>query len=72
MFQVVTNLVSIRGSMGMDTGIVTGKGDAVTGDKPVREGGEDSVFQGIRGQLVGNAGMLTGKFLPLAGFFRRF
>lgn len=40
-FQTVTDLVSIRGSMGMDAGAVTGKCDAVLWDEAVLKGGKD-------------------------------
>ena len=36
-----TDLMPIRGSMGMDAGAVAGKRDAVLGDKPVLKGGEE-------------------------------
>ncbi len=38
---VATDLMPIRGSMGMDAGAVAGKSDAVLWDKPVLKGGED-------------------------------
>ena len=41
LFRAATDLMPIRGSMGMDAGAITGKGDAVLGDKPVLKGGQD-------------------------------
>jgi len=35
----VTDLMPIRGSMGMDAGAVAGKRDTVLGDKPILKGG---------------------------------
>lgn len=40
-FQTVTDLVSIRGSMGMDAGAVTGKGESDLRDEPGLKGWED-------------------------------
>ncbi len=34
-FRTFTDLVPVRGGMGMDTGAVAGKGDAVLWDQPV-------------------------------------
>ena len=39
--QTVTDLMPVRGGMGMDTGAVTGKGQAVFWDEPILEGRED-------------------------------
>ena len=39
--QTVTVLMPVRGGMGMDTGAVTGKGQAVFWDEPILEGRED-------------------------------
>ena len=40
-FQTVTDFMSVRGGMGMDTGAVAGKGEAVRGEKPVFQGGDE-------------------------------
>ncbi len=40
-FQTVTDLMSVRGCMGMDTGAVTGKSDAVFGDETIPKGGNE-------------------------------
>ena len=40
-FHTVTDFMPVRGSMGMDAGAVTGKGEAVRRDKPVCEGREN-------------------------------
>lgn len=39
--QTVTDLMPVRGGMGMDTGAVTGEGETVFWDKPILEGRED-------------------------------
>ena len=39
--QTVTDLMSVRGGMGTDTGAVTRKGQAVFWDDPILEGRED-------------------------------
>ncbi len=41
MFRTFADLVPVRGGMGMDTGAVAGKGDAVLWDKPVPQGREE-------------------------------
>ena len=40
-FQTAAGLMSVRGGMGMDTGAVTGKGQAVFWDEPILEGRKD-------------------------------
>ena len=40
-FQAVTDLMPIRGGMGMDAGAVAGKGEAVFRDEPILKGWED-------------------------------
>ena len=40
-FDASADLMPIRGGMGMDAGAVTGKGDAVSRDEPVLEGGDE-------------------------------
>ena len=39
--QTVTDFMSVRGGMGMDTGAVAGKGDAVCRKKAIIEGGDE-------------------------------
>ena len=40
-FHTVTCFMPIRGGVGMDTGAIARKGEAITRDEPVLEGGED-------------------------------
>ncbi|WP_275443809.1 hypothetical protein [Petralouisia muris] len=88
-FHAFADLMAIRGCMGMDTGAIAGKGDAICRDESVfkrrKDRGEAKdllkpllkikgkfcMGEGIGGQGVRNAGMLIGKLLPFARFFRR-
>ncbi len=67
-FVAFAGFMSIRGVMGMDTGAIAGKGDAIGGDKAVFEGGDKC---GKPEELLEPFFIMKGKGFMIHGIIRQ-